>query len=168
MKQTVRLERVQEYASRGEIFLRQSNIFCMWRYFPSSTSARLLRASNNRACSERLNSLSEICQQFKHVVIGQLVAVLSEKRWEASTFIKCPGCIFKQGSEKRKKNTAQSENTAHLLQKPNSCSLSNISREAGFHFSNKKEWCNWSIQYVDACDSKHAMMPKKTNISHVC
>lgn len=42
--------------------------------------------------------LSKVSEQFEHVLVWQLAAVLSVKSWEASAFVQSPWCIFEHRS----------------------------------------------------------------------
>lgn len=68
-------------------------------FFPS---IKLLWQIYNTVHSEKHYKLSEVSQQFKHVVIGQLVTVLSVQSWETSTFVKRPWSIFEQWPAREK------------------------------------------------------------------
>ena len=57
---------------------------------------RTMKPKSAKNADGRSYELSEVSQQFKHVVVGQLVTVLSVDGGETGTFIQRPRCIFEQ------------------------------------------------------------------------
>lgn len=91
-----------------------------------------LRQTVLLAADVRRDWLAEVCQQFKHVLVGELVAILSVESGESSNLINRPRGVLKHGPEKETRrrwwqfSTRTREITVHTH---SSCGVSNVPME---------------------------------------